>query len=304
MDLRPIVRSLIRPIIRSVIGGHQESSVFQDAVVAYSSARLLNPSYSGSALRVRRSSDNTEQDIGFNAAGVLNESALTTFVGAGNGFVTTLYDQSGNSRNATQITAANQPRIVSAGVIAKQNGKPAMVFDGVASYFDLTQALGIFRAVGYAYGFAVMKMDSISSATSIAYTFSSASSTASRFACAPNVAGNTIRVTARILETDAITALDSTANHNSVLVQHTAAARYINDTIQSIINGSGLGTTALAGTAGLTGDNDSALAYIGRNLTGGNYLPGSMCELVFFNTDQAANRVAIESNQMNFYGIA
>lgn len=277
--------------------------MFPNAALAYSVARKLDTDYTGSAFRVRRSSDNSELDIGF-ADDVLDQSALTAFVGTGNGFVTTLYDNSGNGRNATQVVAANQPRIVNAGVIETQNGKPAMVFNGVTSYFDLTSALGIFRNVGYAYGFAVMKMDSTSSSTSIAYTFSSASATASRFACAPNVSGNTIRVTARILETDAITSRDSTTNHNGVLVQHTAVARYLDDTIQSIINGTGLGTTALAGTAGPTGDQDSALGYIGRNLTGGNYLPGRMCELVMYNTDQDTKRATIESNQMSFYGIS
>ena len=47
-----------------------------------------------------------------------------TFVGAGSGFVSIWYDQSGNSRNASQPTQANQPRIVSAGVMDTQNGKP------------------------------------------------------------------------------------------------------------------------------------------------------------------------------------
>jgi hypothetical protein len=103
---------------------------YTDAAAAYS-VRKLRAAYTGSAIRVRRSSDNTEQDIGFDGNGNLDESALTTFVGANNGFVTTWYDQSGNSRNATQSTAVNQPQIVSSGVIVKQNNKPAMNYDGV-----------------------------------------------------------------------------------------------------------------------------------------------------------------------------
>ena len=42
----------------------------------------------GSAVRVRRSSDNSETDIGFTVNGNLDTAALLTFVGAGNGFVT------------------------------------------------------------------------------------------------------------------------------------------------------------------------------------------------------------------------
>jgi SPP1 family predicted phage head-tail adaptor len=102
--------------------------LYPNAAAAYS-LRKLRTAYSGSAIRVRRSSDNTEQDIGFTALNVLDESALTTFCGAGNGFVTTWYDQSGNANNATQTTAANQPQIVSNGSVIIQNSKPSIRFD-------------------------------------------------------------------------------------------------------------------------------------------------------------------------------
>jgi len=99
------------------------------------SLRRLRAAYTGSAIPVRRSSDNDETDIGFTANGDLNTAALLDFVGSGNGFATTLYDQSGIGNNAPQATAANQPRIVSNGVIETQNGRPALFFDG-STFFD------------------------------------------------------------------------------------------------------------------------------------------------------------------------
>ena len=99
------------------------------SAAAYS-LRKLRAAYTGSAVRVRRSSDNTEANIGFASNGDLDTAALLTFVGAGNGFVTTWYDQSGNARNTTQATAGNQPQIVTDGVIETQNGRPALRFDG------------------------------------------------------------------------------------------------------------------------------------------------------------------------------
>lgn len=78
------------------------------------STRKLRTAYSGQCLRVRRSSDNAEQDIGF-VAGKLDTASLLSFVGAGDGFVTTWYDQSGNARNATQATALKQLYVVQAG---------------------------------------------------------------------------------------------------------------------------------------------------------------------------------------------
>jgi hypothetical protein len=78
------------------------------------------------ACRARRSSDNAELNIGFTASGDLDTAALLAFVGSGNGFVTTWYDQSGNGRNAIQSTAGAQPRIVSNGALETQNGKPTI----------------------------------------------------------------------------------------------------------------------------------------------------------------------------------
>jgi hypothetical protein len=99
------------------------------ATGAYSVVRKLRTAYAGSAVRVRRSSDNTEQDIGF-SGGVLDTASLLSFVGAGNGFVVTLYDQSGNSRNLTMATTANQPQIAASGAMITVNSNPAMQFDG------------------------------------------------------------------------------------------------------------------------------------------------------------------------------
>lgn len=102
---------------------------YPGAAAGYS-VRLLKSTYTGSAIRVRRSSDNTESDIGFTALGNLDTTSLTSFCGAGDGFVTTWYDQSGNGYNATQGTAANQPQIVSSGSVLTTNGKPSANFDG------------------------------------------------------------------------------------------------------------------------------------------------------------------------------
>jgi len=101
---------------------------YPNAAVAYS-LRKLRTAYTGSAIRVRRSVDNAEQDISF-VGNDLDTSSLLTFCGAGNGFVTTWYDQSGNANNATQSTAFNQPQIVSSGAMITTNGKNSISFSG------------------------------------------------------------------------------------------------------------------------------------------------------------------------------
>jgi hypothetical protein len=62
---------------------------YSGAAAAYS-LRLLDSTYTGSAIRVRRSSDNTEQDIGFNVFGELDTVSLTAFAGVGDAFVQSL----------------------------------------------------------------------------------------------------------------------------------------------------------------------------------------------------------------------
>jgi hypothetical protein len=64
------------------------------------------------------------------AIGDIDAEALLAHVGAGSGFVTTWYDQSGNGRNATQTTASQQPRIVTNGAMITEGGRPAALFDG------------------------------------------------------------------------------------------------------------------------------------------------------------------------------
>jgi hypothetical protein len=114
--------------------------LYPNAEMAYS-LRKLRAAYTGAAVRIRRSSDNAETDIGFLANGNFNSAAAVAFCGAGNGFVTTWYDQSGNSKDWLQPTAANQPQIVNAGASILVNGKPSILFDGVNDGFDAVNPL-------------------------------------------------------------------------------------------------------------------------------------------------------------------
>jgi len=95
------------------------------AAVAWS-LRKLSGGYTGAAIRVRRSSDDTEQDIGFDGNG-LDTAALLSFVGAGNGLVTTIYDQAGTGLNFTQTNPVRQGRIVNSGAVNTLNGKPVIL---------------------------------------------------------------------------------------------------------------------------------------------------------------------------------
>jgi hypothetical protein len=116
---------------------------YSGAVVAFS-LRKLSSTYSGSCIRVRRSSDNAEQNIGF-VANILDTATLSSFVGSGDGFVTTWYDQSGNNRNAVQSSASFQNKIVSSGSLLTMTGKsiPLVKNNGTFNLYTFSSSFTI-----------------------------------------------------------------------------------------------------------------------------------------------------------------
>lgn len=102
--------------------------------------RLVSASYADAIIRIRRSSDDAEADIGADANGLVDTAEAEAFCGAGNGFITTLYDLSGNGRHATQSTAGSQPQCVSSGTFVSVGGMPAATFDGSNDFFALPDA--------------------------------------------------------------------------------------------------------------------------------------------------------------------
>jgi hypothetical protein len=93
------------------------STSSQNGCAAAYSTRLLRSNYYGPMVRVRRSTDNAEQDFYGDTFGKLGTRvyatgiSLTSWLNTATGYVAILYDQSGNVRNVTQTTNANQPTI-------------------------------------------------------------------------------------------------------------------------------------------------------------------------------------------------
>jgi len=107
------------------------------------SFRKLSSTYAGNCIRVRRSSDNTESNIGF-VNNYLDTATLKTFVGVNNGFITTWYDQSGGGYDVSQSTATAQPSLVVSGVINYTNGNVCAVFNGSTNYLLSTTSFSSF----------------------------------------------------------------------------------------------------------------------------------------------------------------
>jgi hypothetical protein len=143
-----------------VLGGFKGvlDLIFAIASAAYG-LRRLSRFWTGAAIRVMRTSDNSELDIGFIGED-LDVVTLLAFVGLDNGEIVIWYDQSGNGRHAVSITGS-RPRIVSNGVLEAVNGKPVIRFDGLTQFLSLptsgaptqnSSLIGVFQTTNSVFG--------------------------------------------------------------------------------------------------------------------------------------------------------
>lgn len=118
--------SLLQSMMFSL--GNQTTFITLDAfkantAAAYSTSKLF--SISTNCLRLRRASDNAEQDFGF-IGNFIDTSGIAEFIGGSAGFLSVWYDQSGNGFDQLQTDQSKQPEIL----LNASNGLPAINFDG------------------------------------------------------------------------------------------------------------------------------------------------------------------------------
>jgi len=257
---------------------------YPGAAAAYS-LRLLDTTYTGSAIRVRRASDNAEQDIGFDN-NELDTSALATFCSGTNGFVKTWYSQTG-SNDATQTSTGSQPKIYDSvtGVIT-ENGKPAVEFNG-SSYWMSSSGFGT------------------GAQRSVFNTMKAVSDPASGYSnywiflqSPPSTTGNFMQLYS--ISYDA----DLTLNFTTAGLDIAASQGLENQSLGSVIKGSSSSNLYKDGTSIGSGSGAQAMEdklSIGRFSS--NYAVQKQQELVIYNSDQSSNRTGIEDNINDFYSI-
>lgn len=267
---------------------------YSGAAAAYS-LRRLSSTYTGNLIRVRRSSDNAEQNIGYDSNNVLDTASLLSFVGAGNGFVTTWYDQSGNGLNSSMSTAISQPRIVNAGVLDVKNLKAGFRFDGSNDYLKRTALSALNSGNTYSI-FSVAANDDTNTSKDIICT--AALGTANRFN----------------LFIDTRT---SGGNYNIAIIQNTLSSSYVvslpaldgstNQRLQTVVvngfNMAGWKNGIAGGTNTYAGTYTNNTFDIGTFINASRFLKGYVQELVIYPSDQTTNRTGIESNINSFYTI-
>lgn len=255
------------------------------ATVAYS-VRKLRTAYTGACMRVRRSSDNAEQDIGF-SGNDLDTAALLSFVGAGNGFITKVYNQgSGGSVNDFQQTnAGSQPLIISSGSLITINSKAVIDFypSSVAKPpMSIVTANRIIKT-----GFGVFKVD--------------AQNTVNYFIASSGLSNGTF-VNGSFSGINGIGAFDGTNTRSITGKDLNRQLGYWNTRSGNLYAAKNGAAETNTGTF-----NDSSFLQLdslcGRAGNAALFFQGKFQEYIGFTTDESANKAAIESNINNYYGI-
>lgn len=251
---------------------------YSGAAAAYS-LRKLDCDYTGYAIRVRRSSDNSEQDIGFTSAGDLDTSALLSFVSSNSGYIVTWYDQM-STYNATQSTAGNQPRIVNSGVIERLNSKPTLRFVGLSTNVRLTHTATMTGA------YQIYAVQSSDNQTHYRGIYACGSSASNGFMMLSRVASTDRWGTYGAAEFSAGTSLQS-AGAKLLCMDGT-----INSSGTFYINGASDGT--------YSSSSGQSVKHIGGVDNSQNY-NGYISELIIFTG--TPSRTSIESNINTYYSI-
>lgn len=254
------------------------------------SIRKLSSTYSGSSMRVRRSSDNAELDIGFVGEN-LDVTTLTTFCAGTDGYVKTWYDQSGNGNNATQTNSANQPQIVSGGVINTVSGigtpSPAIRFFGSDDFFELpyvnnsvTQAttFGVYKTVSTGGGF---------------WNYNNNNGGATHHPWTDNNAYEGFGSTSRY----------GFSSEGLFVNQHLYTLMSKTNDWQAFINGVSKYTSG-SNTVYFPKSTDGVTPKLGSDWLGNSFFyNGFYQEHIFYPSDVLSSRTAIEGNINNYYSI-
>jgi len=289
---------------------------YSGAAAAYS-LRSLSTSTTN-VVKVRRSGDDAESDF---TASQVSDEALAAWVRAGggteDGFVTTWYDQSGNANNATQTTAADQPKIVSGGTLVAENGKAAMSCD--LDFLEIPSSTSTFNFLHNGTTsavFGVVRYGNSANPNPDQYSligngswqtgirgidigYSDAES-ASRFDASTVLIGGASSASALSIDSNKITP-NEVCLHSVFLDSDNATA--------SLRAQAGVNAGALFGTNTLTSTISSLDAQY--NLCIGAYkiasavkvLKGALQEVIIYDSDQSANRTGIEANINDYYNI-
>jgi len=259
------------------------------AAAAYSLRALSRGWLAGDVVEVRRSSDSATQD--FTASQITNGD-LVAFCGVGDGFVSTWYDQSGNANNATQITTTAQPKIVSAGALVTGG----LDFDGVDDSLGLAglsltstgwSSFVKWNADSFATDMAILRCRPLGASPSVAGIIPLETASTGKFS--PNILEDDSVEGISINSTSFGTPSTATDYLNTTIFTSSAVDLWTNGAQETYTNALLGGSTIPISTVGVT------QIYIGTADGSARPFNGKICEVILYDSDQTANREAIEA---------
>lgn len=260
------------------------------------SLRKVRYSYSGSAIRVRRSSDNAEQDIGFDGVD-LDTAALLAFVGSGSGYIRTWYDQSRNSRDIGQATTGQQPIIVDTGSLITAGGKASIRFDGTND--NLFRSDAFLYSAGASTVLAILSGASQPSARIVAEGWS-ASDTPSYSAIQANGSG----ATAFLKDDGSTIILDgSTSYADNIFTDSIKSLGVVDDGSQLTMFANDVEGSGVSYTRGTLTLNRFAMGCLYRAFPA-LFFNGEISEVITFGSALTTERATATADQISYYGVS
>ena len=189
------------------------------------------------------------------------------------GHVTTWYDQSGNNNSSNQTLASSQPKIVDGGTLVTEGGLAAVDFDGTDDSLDMNHS--------DLYGQSTLDSYYVTSTDDDAYMVPSNPSTANY---------------------GFVAQLSSSSGIHSF---YGTPSLYVNSALQSAATRTDV-QTAQDGHRLIHHQSGNTSSW--TNVNFGTYnsswvFDGKLQEMIFFNTDQSANRTGIENNINDHFDI-
>ena len=261
----------------------------------FSTARILNDNYSGPLIRVRRDSDNVEQDINA-TGGLLDEAALLSFVGANSGYLRRVYNQSDFIANndLEQISSTQQPPIVSSGVLQTSPNLRPVGFTGGSRYMKVTGGMTTSSSTNI---FNVSTNNS--SLYQVLYLQETAANTG--FWCASVKGQSGGQNNYLYFRNRQLNGLNTYREISSIGTGFNSIAHNIffaSGTTEGFLNATAGGASTVITGGGLTSNDFHFLSQKGANIWNGKF-----SELINFGIQLGSTDLTtISNNQANFYG--
>jgi len=248
------------------------------------SLQKLRAGYTGACMRVLRTSDNTEMDIGF-VNDTLDTTTLLSFVGASNGAVTIWYNQGSGIVNAVETVVVDMPLIVISGSLVIRNGDPALQFSN-SKLTVLTQ----YGNTDTRSHFSIFEINNTIAHTGYhnVYLFGLTDFTSGFFQHIYHNSPNLINFNKRvnILDFNSIVSPDNTIRLSSEIKNSVSITTYLND--------QNLGTKL-----GVFNYEDTLMI----GWWSSNRLGGYIQEMITYNEDKGVQATQIIDNRNSYYNI-